>query len=141
MSKDKSVVNKYVAVMALSGVLISPVSVLAKEPKQLVEQLCSSCHSLKNLERSTGYSQEHWKTLISYMVDTGSDTQLTQDVSAYLAEHYPVNAKRESKVVAGDIKLQFKYWQVPTFGQRARDPVQGENGIIMVGWPMGEYSR
>jgi len=138
MSRDKSVVNKYVAVMAVSGVLISPVSVLAKEPKQLVGQLCSSCHSLKNLDRSAGYSQEHWKTLISYMVDTGSDTQLTQDISAYLAEHYPVNAKRDSKVVDGDLKLNFKYWQVPTLGQRARDPVQGKDGII---WWVGQWGN
>lgn len=56
---------------------------------------------------------------MSYMIDTSSNSQLTEELSAYLANNHPVNAKRESKVVADDIKLQFKYWQVPTLGQRA----------------------
>ena len=133
--------NKYIVAMILLGAATAPLSAMSKEPSQLVEQLCSSCHSLNNIERSAGYSKAHWQTLMSYMIDTSANSQLTEELSAYLANNYPVNAKRESKVVAGDIKLQFKYWQVPTLGQRARDPVQGENGIIMVGWPMGEYSR
>lgn len=99
MNKGNLLFNKYIAMLAVSGALISPSPVLSKEQGQLVEQLCSSCHSLNNLKRSAGYSQDDWKTLISYMVDTGADTQLTEDISAYLADHYPVNTKRESKVI------------------------------------------
>jgi len=138
MSKGQSLFNKCMFAALVSGAFVAPVSAASKEPNQQVEQLCSTCHSLKNIERSAGYSQENWKTLISYMVNTGSDTQLTNDVSTYLAAHYPVNSKRESKVVDGDIKLKFKYWQVPTLGQRARDPVQGKNGII---WWVGQWGN
>ncbi|MEI8664780.1 cytochrome C [Pseudoalteromonas sp. B28] len=138
MSKNRFLFNKYVLVMAVSGTLFAPLSVYGKDEGPVVEQLCASCHSLTNLERSAGYSQQDWQTLISYMVDAGADTALNKDISAYLAEHYPVNTKRESKVVAGDLKLSFKYWQVPTLGQRARDPVQGKNGII---WWVGQWGN
>ncbi|MFQ3257623.1 MULTISPECIES: cytochrome C [Pseudoalteromonas] len=138
MSKNRFLFNKYVLVMAVSGTLAVPLPVLSNDKGPLVEQLCASCHSLTNLERSAGYSQQDWQTLISYMVDAGVDTALNKDISAYLAEHYPVNTKRESKVVAGDLKLSFKYWQVPTLGQRARDPVQGKNGII---WWVGQWGN
>ena len=138
MSKNRFLFNKYVAVMAVSGTLAAPVTVLSNEQGPLVEQLCASCHSLNNLESSAGYSQQDWQTLISYMVDTGEGTALSKDISAYLAEHYPVNTKRESKVVTGDLKLSFKYWQVPTLGQRARDPVQGKNGLI---WWVGQWGN
>ncbi len=100
MSKNRFLFNKYVLVMAVSGTLFAPLPVLSNDKGPVVEQLCASCHSLTNLERSAGYSQQDWQTLISYMVDAGADTALNKDISAYLAEHYPVNTKRESKVVA-----------------------------------------
>ncbi|MBE0459241.1 cytochrome C [Pseudoalteromonas sp. KG3] len=130
--------NRYIVAMILLGAATAPLSVMSKEPSQLVEQLCSSCHSLNNIEHRAGYSKAHWQTLMSYMIDTSANSQLTEELSAYLANNYSVNAKRESKVVSGDIKLQFKYWQVPTLGQRARDPVQGENGII---WWVGQWGN
>ncbi|KKL52322.1 hypothetical protein LCGC14_2286590, partial [marine sediment metagenome] len=68
MSKNRFLFNKYVAVMAVSGTLAAPVTVLSNEQGPLVEQLCASCHSLNNLESSAGYSQQDWQTLISYMV-------------------------------------------------------------------------
>ncbi|MGO2013120.1 MAG: Vgb family protein [Pseudoalteromonas sp.] len=138
MSKDQFLFNKCIFAMLVSGAFVAPVSAESKKPNQLVEQLCSSCHSLKNIEHSSGYSKEHWKMLISYMVDTGKDSNLAEQLSGYLADNYPVNTKRESKVVDGDIKLHFKYWQVPTLGQRARDPVQGKNGII---WWVGQWGN
>ena len=138
MRKNRFLFNKHFVATVALGALAAPLPVLSNEPEVLVEQLCASCHSLNNLDRSAGYSQADWQTLISYMVDTGEGTALSKDISAYLAKHYPVNNKRESTVVKGDLKLSFKYWQVPTLGQRARDPVQGENGLI---WWVGQCSN
>ncbi|WAJ72389.1 virginiamycin B lyase family protein [Catenovulum adriaticum] len=137
MSKRKFSSQKYMVVTALLSIF-TPVSAADKKPEQLVDQLCSTCHSLNNLKHSSGYSQKDWKTLISYMVNTNSDKKLTQNITGYLAEHYPVNTKRESTVIKGDLKLNFEYWQVPTLGQRARDPVQGKNGII---WWVGQWGN
>lgn len=41
--------NRYIVAMILLGAATAPLSVMSKEPSQLVEQLCSSCHSLNNL--------------------------------------------------------------------------------------------
>ena len=109
MRKNLFLSNKHVVATVALGALAAPLPVLSNEPGVLVEQLCASCHSLNNLERSAGYSQADWQTLISYMVDTGEGAALSKDISAYLAKHYPVNNKRESTVVKGDLKLSFKY--------------------------------
>src|ERR1044072_1545431 len=37
--------------------------------RQLVEGVCSSCHALQLISNSSGYTREHWKELIGYMVD------------------------------------------------------------------------
>jgi len=56
MRKNRFLFNKHVVAMAALGVLAAPLPVLSNEPGVLVEQLCASCHSLNNLERSAGYS-------------------------------------------------------------------------------------
>ena len=37
--------------------------------KQLVEGVCASCHALQLIQNSSGYTREHWRELIGYMID------------------------------------------------------------------------
>ena len=122
---------------ALLVAQLAPLPALASV-QQVVDELCSTCHRVSNIERSSGYSIAHWQSLISYMVDTKQSQEFSEQLSQYLANKYPINDKRESVIVEGDIKLQFKYWQVPSLGQRARDPVQGRDGII---WWVGQWGN
>ena len=109
-----------------------------QSPQQFVEQVCSTCHGLSTLERSSGYSEAHWQTLISYMVELDSQDKLKAQLGEYLAKTYPKNETRASQVVAGNYTLDITYWQVPTLGQRARDPVQGSDGVI---WWVGQWGN
>ena len=36
--------------------------------KQLVEGICASCHALQLIQNSSGYTREHWKELVGYMI-------------------------------------------------------------------------
>lgn len=114
---------------------VFPVAVVHAQ-EQMANQLCSSCHSLANLERSAGYNQTHWKTLLGYMVELNDEQ--ADELSLYLAKHYPENNRRASVSVPGDMQLNYRYWQVPTLGQRARDPVQGKDGVI---WWVGQWGN
>ncbi|WP_226992178.1 Vgb family protein [Aliiglaciecola lipolytica] len=138
MKQSNLSINNLIAITSLLFMAFAPTSARSSEQEQVVKQLCSTCHSISNIERSSGYNKEQWKTLISYMVDHSSNPQQLDILGEFLANKYPANNDRASKVVDGDIKLQFKYWQVPTLGQRARDPVQGKDGII---WWVGQWGN
>ena len=45
-------------------------------------------------------------------------------IAEYLATHFPPNAARAPKLMPGEAEIAFKEWQVPTLGQRSRDPVE-----------------
>lgn len=138
MKRQKVSIHNLIPAALSLIVAITSTPVLSNEQAQIAEQLCSTCHRVSNLERSSGYTKAHWETLVSYMVNLDTNKQLSVELSEFLANNYPVNNKRDSKVVDGDIKLKFKYWQVPTLGQRARDPVQGKDGII---WWVGQWGN
>ncbi|SET30871.1 Vgb family protein [Thalassotalea agarivorans] len=136
---------KLLSIIKRSGLTALPLAILFTTPDtladnndQLVKQLCTACHSTRNMERSSGYSKAHWQSLISYMVDLSDNKSLVDELTNQLSQTYPINEKRISKVVNGDYQLQFKYWQVPTLGQRARDPVQGKDGVI---WWVGQWGN
>lgn len=116
------------------GLMLTALPALSEPPAQL--QLCTACHGLSNLEYSAGYNQAHWKTLMSYMVDLNESQ--ADELSAYLAKQYPENQRRASVQVPGERQLSYRYWQVPTLGQRARDPVQGKDGVI---WWVGQWGN
>jgi virginiamycin B lyase len=105
--------------------------------KQLVEGMCSTCHALQLITNSSGYTREHWRELVGYMVDLSSSPQ-QNDILDYLATNFPPNNKRAAKPVAGNFQVSFKDWVVPQLGQRARDPVQASDGSI---WYAGQYGN
>ncbi len=97
--------------------------------KQLVENLCSSCHSIATITRAAGYSSpQQWRALFSTMIEL-NDVQ-ANTIATYLAQHYPEDVSRRPNLIAGDTEIEITEWTVPTLGQRARDPIEAPDGSI-----------
>ena len=105
---------------------------------ELVESICTGCHQANQITRSSGYTADHWKTLISTMIDLSSTPSEQEQIVQYLARHFPPNGKRKPVVVPGDATISFKEWVAPTLGQRARDPVEAPDGSI---WWVGQFGN
>jgi virginiamycin B lyase len=106
--------------------------------KDLVVGICTGCHQTDMITRSSGYTAEHWKELTSTMIDLSGDKATQSTIIQYLAEKFPPNTARASKMVPGPIQVAFKQWQVPTLGQRSRDPVEAPDGMI---WWAGQFGN
>ncbi len=106
--------------------------------RDVVEALCSSCHVPALVTRSSGYSADHWRTLISTMVDPTASPEHTDQVVNYLATHYPPNDNRAATAAPVKLDLEFDEWVAPTLGQRARDPVEAPDGKI---WWVGQMGN
>lgn len=104
--------------------------------KQLVARACTTCHGINQITNSTGYTKERWHGLFATMIKL-PDAQADM-VAQYLATHYPPKPGREPKLVSGPVQVSFREWQVPTLGQRSRDPVQSPDGMI---WWAGQYGN
>ncbi|MGA1736764.1 MAG: hypothetical protein ACO4AD_08615, partial [Pseudomonadales bacterium] len=104
------------------------------EGQALAASLCTACHSAATVARSSGYSAEDWATLFSTMVALPEDT--TARLATYLAEAFPPRTHRAATLVPGPHRVTFEQWQVPTLGQRSRDPVEGPDGRI---WWVGQW--
>lgn len=98
--------------------------------KQLVEDMCTACHRTNMITRSSGYTQDDWAELTGTMIDLSADPSTLDEITAYLAQHFPPNDRRASKLMPGTVELTFREWQVPTLGQRSRDPVEAADGTI-----------
>jgi virginiamycin B lyase len=105
--------------------------------KETVEAVCTACHQPNQILNSSGYSRDDWKTLFSTMIDL-SDSPERDTIADYLAQHFPPNDRRAPKLVPGDATVAFKEWQVPTLGQRARDPIEAADGTI---WWAGQFGN
>lgn len=106
--------------------------------KQSVQAVCSACHNVNRITNSLGYTQQHWSSLIASMVDLSSDPQLQDEITTYLAKHFPPNTKRAPTLIKGEHNIQFTEWVVPTFGQRSRDPVEAADSMI---WWVGQWGN
>ena len=58
-------------------------------------------------------------------------------IGDYLAEHFPADPSRAPTLVPGDFEIDIIEWQVPTLGQRSRDPIEAPDGSI---WWTGMYA-
>jgi len=105
--------------------------------KALVQGMCTACHELNQITRSSGYSREGWRELIGTMINL-SGTPAQDTITQYLATHFPANDQRKPTLVRGEASITFREWKVPTLGQRARDPVQTPDGSI---WWAGQYGN
>ena len=107
--------------------------------KQLVEGMCAGCHALQLIPASSGYTREHWKELVGYMVDLSGSKAQQDEVLDYLAANFPPNHnKRPAKIVPGKFQVTFKDYVMPQLGQRTRDPIQAADGSI---WYAGQYGN
>jgi virginiamycin B lyase len=105
--------------------------------KHLVESLCTACHRVRNIQRSSGYTKKGWSELIATMVDVG-DAKDHDILTTYLATNFPVNDRRMARPVKGSASVTFREWVVPTLGQRARDPIEAADGMI---WWAGQWGN
>ncbi|MEQ8357030.1 MAG: hypothetical protein RH942_15950 [Kiloniellaceae bacterium] len=103
-----------------------------------VESVCTACHQTNQITRSSGYSQDGWRELTSTMIDLSGNPELRDSITGYLAAHFPPSANRAATLVPGDQQIGFTEWQVPTLGQRARDPVEAVDGSI---WWAGQWGN
>jgi len=106
--------------------------------KEQLESLCTACHSLRNVTRSLGYSRDEWRELISTMVDFSGDLVLRAEITTYLGTHFQASGNRAATLVPGGLSIGFEEWQVPTLGQRARDPIEAPDGTI---WWAGQWGN
>jgi len=106
------------------------------EGKVLVEAVCGTCHSPRLIERSSGYTREDWQALTATMIDLSRNREMEGQILDYLAGNFPPSGNRASTPVEGDLSIRFEQWQVPTLGQRSRDPVEAPDGKI---WWVGQW--
>ena len=106
--------------------------------KQLVEGLCAACHATNLISTSSGYTREHWKELVGYMIDLSNNKAAQDEILDYLAANFPPNTRRAPKLVPGKVEVTFKEWVMPKLGQRTRDPIQAADGTI---WYAGQFGN
>jgi virginiamycin B lyase len=102
---------------------------------ELVEANCSACHATTLIERSSGYEEPGWRSLILTMIDPGPEA--LDAIAAHLAAAHPPNDRRAPTLVEGELALNIEAWSGPTLGQRARDPVEAPDGSI---WWTGQWA-
>lgn len=97
--------------------------------KDLVQTVCTTCHGVNYITRSAGYtSASEWHRVFSTMVDLPAAQAET--IASYLATHFPEDVSRRPNLIAGDFEIEITEWQVPTLGQRSRDPAEAPDGSI-----------
>ena len=112
----------------------APVTLPDGPGKEEVSTSCAACHGLNMIAGATGYSQSGWRDLVATMVKLPADREAA--VTQYLATHFPPRPGRAPELIAGDVSVTFREWQVPTLGQRSRDPLQRPDGTI---WWNGQF--
>jgi virginiamycin B lyase len=106
--------------------------------RELVEAMCTGCHQTNQITRSSGYTREGWKELTGTMVDLSVSPEQQEEITQYLATHFPPNDRRAPRLIPGETRISLKEWQVPTLGQRSRDPVEAADQSI---WWAGQFGN
>ena len=88
--------------------------------KDLVEGLCTGCHSANQIVRSSGYTEEEWAEHFSTMVDLADMPKERSEIARYLAANMPPDTTRAPTLVPSELEVGFTEWKVPALGQRAR---------------------
>ena len=104
--------------------------------KAQVEGYCSTCHQLGNIVNSGGYTREGWQQLIATMIALPKEQG--DVVVEYLAKNFPEQPKPAPVLLAGDTKVAFKEWNLPTLGSRPHDPLATPDGAI---WYTGMFAN
>jgi virginiamycin B lyase len=105
---------------------------------ELVTGVCVSCHQTNMITASSGYTRDGWKELLGTMIDLSRTPEEQATITQYLAAHFPPNTRRAPKLIPGNAEITFTEWQMPTLGQRSRDPMQAADGSI---WWAGQFGN
>ena len=119
-------------------VLMSAASILAQNrqrnplpeghAKVLVEQACTSCHTISAITRSGFDGVGMWRSVQESMIQLPESEAAS--IAEYLAEHFPAREDRKPTLIDGPVEIDIQEWIVPTLGQRSRDPVEAPDGSI-----------
>jgi virginiamycin B lyase len=127
------------AVISSSALAQGTAPMLPEGPaKGMVEGVCTGCHQTSEIQRSAGYTRDGWKELFGTMIELSASPAEQDLIAGYLATHFPPNQSRAPKMLGGEVQIEFKEWQVPTLGQRSRDPVEAPDGAI---WWAGQWAN
>ena len=96
--------------------------------KVLVEEACTSCHTIGAITRSGFDSVEMWRSVQESMIQLPESEAIS--IAEYLAEHFPAREDRKPTLVDGPVEIDIQEWIVPTLGQRSRDPIEAPDGSI-----------
>ncbi len=127
-----------VAALAFAATPAQAQSLPPGDGREAVESVCTACHQTNQITRSSGYTQAEWRELTSTMIDLTGDPAMREQITAYLAAHFPPSGNRAASLVPGNHEIAFKEWQVPTLGQRSRDPIEARDGTI---WWAGQWGN
>jgi len=107
--------------------------------KTAVENACQVCHALSNVTNA-GHTPKDWDTVVHMMVNAGAKVQPDQVpvVVNYLAAHFPAHALPAPQVLAGNVHVAIKEWDVPTQGSRPHDPMFAPDGSV---WYTGQMAN
>jgi len=107
--------------------------------KAAVENACQACHALTNITNA-GHSPKDWDTVVHMMVNAGAKLPADQVpvVVNYLAAHFPAKALAAPQVLAGNVHVTIKEWDVPTQGSRPHDPMFAPDGSA---WYTGQMAN
>ncbi|HEV8022366.1 MAG TPA: hypothetical protein VGP41_13920 [Candidatus Lustribacter sp.] len=100
--------------------------------KEIVQAVCSQCHSLGNITRSTGYTHEGWVNTVAMMRNAGAALPADQvdTVVDYLTKNFPEKPAPPAVLIPGNVSVTIREWMVPTPGARPHDPLAAPDGTI-----------
>src|SRR5918997_5710963 len=94
--------------------VVAPLGAHAQSPglppgpgKDAIEAVCTGCHQTNLIGQSSGYTREHWKELIGTMIDLKASPEALDEMTRYLAAHFPPNTKRPAKPMPGNAQITF----------------------------------
>ena len=107
--------------------------------KSVIEGACQSCHALSNITRA-GHSPKDWDTVVHMMINVGAKLPSDQVpvVVNYLAKNFPGKALPPAMLLAGNMRVTIKEWDVPTPGSRPHDPMYAPDGSV---WYTGQMAN
>ena len=129
----------FVVALALAPACWAEVRLPDGAGKSLVEERCTKCHGLENIQRS-GYSAEGWRNTISMMKNVGAQLAPPEAdaVVAYLAKNFPQRASQPPAILPGPVQVKFREWTVPTAGSRPHDPLATRDGHL---WYTSQFAN
>ena len=139
MMKARLIVSSIVAGL-LGGGAFAQESWPEGKGKDVVSTVCVSCHEARRFTAGGGYTPDGWQTVLDMMKNIGAPIPPDRfdDVKQYLATNWPEKPKPKPVVIAGDVKVEFHSWLVPTPGSRPHDPLATRDGMI---WWSGQSAN